>query len=278
MIAWKSRLKLSPSISPSRALTRDEPSEQRLVVRAGGAVGVAGQVRALRQLLQPAEHAERGVVHDIVDVRAPPALVQLERQQRQQRVDRADSWRRRRVAGRGDQTGQVELDQLGHQQEHAGVLAGSAARRASHRRAAARLGRQRRRAGRAARRLAQPARPSSASISQIAVRDSGALAASSARRSPPASALPRNAMTSSGPVLLGLRAAAPAATMRTLRAPGAIVPHHRLDRRGRVTEALSYLLRRCALDEVRAQRLVAALVGLTGAVNRSAPGRTPIVR
>ena len=121
MIAWKSRLKLSPSIS-GRLLACDERLQQRLVVRAGAAIPVAGQVRAFRQRRQPAEHAERGVVHDVVDVGASTPLIQLERQQREQRVDRGEltgAW----VAGRGDQGGHVELKQLGHEQKQPCVLA-----------------------------------------------------------------------------------------------------------------------------------------------------------
>ena len=117
-----------PLDQPGRLLAGHERSKQCVVVSAGGAVGVGGQVGALGQDGQSAEGTERGVVHDVVDVRATATLVALQRQQRQQRVDRG-KLAGAGVAGRGHERGQVELEQLGEQQEQSCVLRGAPTQR-----------------------------------------------------------------------------------------------------------------------------------------------------
>ena len=264
------------------ALARDQPEltlagherfEQRQVVLARGAVRVAGQMGALGQHVQPAEQAQRAVVHDVVDVRASPLLVQLQRQQRQQRVERRQL-RGPRVTRLGDQRADVELDQLGHQQKQPGVLGGDPLPRGPvllgqtpglgrHQRQ--RLGLGLRLALEASEALLAGQLPDRGTRQRhpLGAKCPLDLSQRAALPSQPERQRPR-------PVLLRLRSRARPRGREQRKPPRAELAHQRLDRGARVPEALTDRLGALLLDEVGAQRLVAALVGL---VRRGEPLR-----
>jgi len=174
-------------------------------------------------------------VHDVGGMRAPPALVELERQQRQQRVDRL-KLACARVAGGSGEAGQVELDELGHEQEQAGVLAGD---RPQPRPV---LGAQPPRLGRHRRRGLGGRQPTHTGLGQE-LPDRRARQPRDGRRQRPADLLQRAALATQRhdqrpcAVLLGLRARPRPRGREQAQAPGAIVAHQRLHGRARVAEA-----------------------------------------
>ena len=75
----------------------------------------------LGQHVQATEQPQRGVVHDVAHVAAAAAAGELERHQREHRAQRGQL-PGRRPAGRVDQPGEIERDQLADEQEQPGVL------------------------------------------------------------------------------------------------------------------------------------------------------------
>ena len=84
-------------------------------------VGVGGQRGGLGQRDQPGEQPRAGVGGEVVDVGDPADADQLQREQAQEVAGGRDH-RGARVAGRTDQGGQVEGDQLGDGQQQPGDL------------------------------------------------------------------------------------------------------------------------------------------------------------
>lgn len=243
-----------------------EAGEQRLVVRAREAVAVGAQRAGLGQRLQAGERGECWVGADIVDVADAAPADRLERQQRQHRGQRRDlaGARKARV---GDRAGQIQRDQRRQQQHDAGMVAGDAHRllgpaqppdawRMVARRCAA-LGR---------RSWPQPL---------VAFLDKQLPHPGAIERRPrpgervgdlgdrvPGRAQAQHVLAGRQ---LGRRDARARATLdEELAGLGREVAAHRHDRRRGVPEALGDDCGRRALDEVRAQRLIAALRDIAG--------------
>jgi hypothetical protein len=91
--------------------------EERALVLVAGAVGVVGQRGLLRQRGQRGEQrGGRVAQQQVIDVGDPPGPGQFQRQQRQQPTGGGHD-PGAGVARRADQGGQVEGDQVGHQQQ-----------------------------------------------------------------------------------------------------------------------------------------------------------------
>ena len=82
-------------------------------------VGVGGKRGRLGQRDQPGEDRGAGVGGQVVDVRDPPGRGELERQQGQH-IGQGGDLRAGRVAGRGDQVGQVQGEQVRDGQQQPG--------------------------------------------------------------------------------------------------------------------------------------------------------------
>ena len=98
-----------------------QPGEQLLVIGAREAVAVAAQTAGFRQRFQASERRERRIDTDIIDMTDTPASDRFERQQRQDRGERRDLTRAREPRS-GDRTREIQRDQSGEQQHHAGVV------------------------------------------------------------------------------------------------------------------------------------------------------------
>ena len=98
-----------------------EGGEEPPLVVVGEAVGVVGQRGFLGQDRQPGEQGAAAVEEQVVDVGDPAGAGELEREQGQQPAHGGDGGRAG-VAGLGHQAGQVEGDQVGHDQQQPGEL------------------------------------------------------------------------------------------------------------------------------------------------------------
>jgi len=98
-----------------------EAGEQRLVVRALKAVGVAAQRRRFGQRLKTGERGERGVGADVVDVADAAPADRFERQQRQHRAQRGNLSGARELRG-ADRARQIQRDEARQKQQQAGVV------------------------------------------------------------------------------------------------------------------------------------------------------------
>ena len=224
-------------------------------------VGVGGQRGGLGQRDQPGEQRRPGVGGQVLHVGDPAHPDQLERQQRQQIAGGGDL-RRRRVAGRLHQRGQVQGEQVrdGQQQPgHPGLGLPGQRGEVDHLRTRQRF------PARAAplhlRAAPQPGQP----LGGDHLGDPGAVERGpflGQREADLVDRVPRRAQLQdpfSGGLLgrRGLRARPAGAEKLPL--PGAEVTHQRLHRGGRVPEPVRHLGRRQAVEQIGAQRLIAAL-------------------
>jgi hypothetical protein len=104
-----------------------EGGQQALVMAAREPVGVGAQRGRLGQRLQAREGRQGGVGGHVVDVGDAAAADGFERQQAEYAGAGGDLAGAGQVGG-ADRARQVEGDQAGHQQQHAGVVAGDAQR------------------------------------------------------------------------------------------------------------------------------------------------------
>ena len=251
---------------PQFAQAAHRGGQQRLVGGAAHAVGVARQVRGLGQRGQPERQSQPAVVCErvaVADARHARALGQKQRAHRVPRRQR----RGRRVAAGGDQLGQPEFDDRGDQQQQSGVVAGDLL---AGRPVLQRAGLDRRKARR--RHPPLGGRAARQALQALAVKDAPDRLRGhrrSRRRKRGSDLLDRaipgaqrehfvaDPACLAGPLGPGL------AVAKERGSPGAQIAGHLMHHRGRVPESCRDLRRAELVDEVRTQRLVAALRRLT---------------